>query len=52
MTHTQGVIERYTDRLTRIFRQARDKHEAHRESTPVLQDMSGDRGLMTAILGN
>src|SRR5947209_3571386 len=50
VNRVQGAIERYTDHLTRIFRQARDKHEAHRQSAAVLQDMTGDPSLITAAL--
>lgn len=50
MNRFQGAVERYTDHLTRIFRQARDKHQAHRHSVAVLQDMTGDPSVIADIL--
>jgi hypothetical protein len=43
-------IRLYTDYLKRIFKGARDKHEAHRQSVPVLQDMAADTLFLTAAL--
>jgi hypothetical protein len=40
----------FTGALTRIFRAAPDKHEAHRRCRDVLQEMSGDRAFLTAVL--
>jgi hypothetical protein len=42
--------ERYVSHLVRIFKRAPDKHEAHRRSAPLLQDVTGDPRFLTAAL--
>jgi hypothetical protein len=42
-------IARYTRALDRIF-QTHNKHEAHRHSSSVLQDLAADKAALTAIL--
>jgi hypothetical protein len=43
-------INKYVGALTRIFKEARDKHEANRRSWPVMQEMSADRMFLTQAL--
>jgi hypothetical protein len=43
-------MERYISELTRIFKETRDKHEAHRQAQNVLQDICGDHGFIAAVL--
>ncbi len=40
----------YERHLLKIFRSARDKHEAHARSARLLRDMSGDRAFLTEAL--
>jgi hypothetical protein len=42
-------LDRYVDRLTRNFKDAKDKHEAHLKSRGVLQEMSADPAVLPAI---
>jgi hypothetical protein len=41
---------RYLEHIRRLFRRARDKHEAHRLCLPILQDISGDERFVTDAL--
>jgi hypothetical protein len=43
-------MEKYTEALTRVFRQNPDKHKANEASRTVLEDMSGDRNFLTEAL--
>jgi hypothetical protein len=43
-------VNRYVSHLVSIFKQAPSKHEAHRRSTPVLQDMTGDKRFVRLAL--
>jgi hypothetical protein len=43
------VLDRYIDRLTATFRAAGSKHEAHRRSQAILQDMAADPGVLPAV---
>jgi hypothetical protein len=42
--------QRYVSHLIKVFKQAPDKHGAHRRSAAILQDMTGDPGFVTAAL--
>ena len=51
--HASGMrnrINTYGRELTRIFRTASCKHQAHERSRAVLEDISADRDFITAIL--
>lgn len=43
-------VQKYTDQLTRIFQEARDKAEAHRKSGPLLLEMAADTSFISAAL--
>ena len=43
-------VEKYTGALTKIFREAPDKHEANRRSRAVLEEMSGDAAFFAEAL--
>lgn len=43
-------MKKYTEALTKIFRQASDKHKANDMSRAVLEDMSGDDNFLTEAL--
>lgn len=43
-------MKKYTEALTKVFRQNYDKHKANEASRTVLEDMSGDRNFLTEAL--
>jgi len=43
-------LDDYIGELTRVFESAPSKHEAHRRSRPVLEDIAGDKGFIAAVL--
>jgi hypothetical protein len=43
-------LGRYVSTLTAVFKRVRDKREAHRQSRPILGEMSTDAAVVTAIL--
>jgi hypothetical protein len=47
---SSAMIRRYTDRLDAIFREAATKHEAHRQSAAVMEEIVADRSFLTAVL--
>lgn len=44
------MLEKYTTELTRVFRRAPTKHDAHERSRQVLLDMAGDAASLRASL--
>jgi hypothetical protein len=45
------TIERYLSALRHVFRGAPSKHEAHRRSRSILEDLSSEQTLLTQLLG-
>jgi hypothetical protein len=45
------TLDRYVSALRHVFRLAPSKHEAHRRSRSILEDLSGERTLLTQVLG-
>ena len=45
-----NVVEKYISRLKSVFVNARDKHEANRQSSQIMAEMSGDKQFFTEIL--
>jgi hypothetical protein len=46
---SDAVLDRYTDRLTAIFKRSSSKHEAHEKSRAILHEMSGDPAVLPAV---
>jgi hypothetical protein len=49
-TATPDRVAHYTRLLTRLFREAPSKHDAHARSRPLLHEMACDRAFQTAAL--
>src|SRR5688572_7657306 len=47
---SQDKIDHYVSSLKHVFKLAPDKHEAHRRSRSILEDMASDPGFLPALL--
>ncbi len=46
---SDAVLDRHVGRLTAVFKSANDKHQAHQRSQPILQEMTDDPAVLTAV---